>query len=202
VTAEPAWSAGDRALLDRLLAETRVQTTPPGPSGADYLATVSEAFAQWLSSKVERLGGLLNIPAVVLYVVAWTVLALVVIVLVLSAVRIFRRRRPRPPAASPVIGEALVQPSARHDAWAQELERRLKGADPRAALEALWWWLARALQGSEAEPSWTTRELLSRAGRADLTAEGRVLDRLLYGAQPPAMTEVRNLAGRLQRAVP
>jgi hypothetical protein len=202
VTAEQAWSTGDRALLERLLAETRVQTSPPGPSGTDYLTTVAEAFAQWLASRIELLGGLLHIPPVLLYGVAWSLLALITIVLALAVVRIVRTRRRRTVARTPAqAGEALPQPATRPEAWAQELERRLKGADPRAALEALWWWLARALKGTEAEASWTTRELLTRAGRADLLAEGRVLDRLLYGAQPPQMTEVRGLAGRLQRAL-
>lgn len=198
---EADWSAGDRALLERLLADTRVQTTQPGPSAADYLATLAEAVARWLGDKVELLGGLLQIPPVLLYGAAWTLLALVIVVLSLTVVRIVRRRRQAPAAASPVLGEALPLPATRPEAWAQELERRLQGADPRAALEALWWWLARALKGTEAEPSWTTRELLQRAGRADLSAEGRVLDRLLYGAAPPAMTEVRGLASRLQRSL-
>ena len=193
------WSTGDRGLLERLLAESRVQTTPPGPSATDYLTTVAEAFAQWLASKIELLGGLLHIPPVLLYGVAWSLLALITILLALAVLRLVRTRRPRTIPGTPESGEPLPQPAARPEAWALELERRLKGADARAALEALWWWLARALKGTEAEPSWTTRELLTRAGRADLLAEGRVLDRLLYGAQPPVMTEVRGLASRLQR---
>ena len=200
--AEGPWGEGDRALLERLIADTRVQTTPPGPSAVDYLATLLEAAARWLGAKIERLGSLLHIPPVLLYGAAWVLLALVLVALALAALRIFRhRRRQAPTAATAHLGESVPLPATRPEAWAQELERRLEGADARAALEALWWWLARALKGKEAEPSWTTRELLQRAGRPDLSAEGRVLDRLLYGAAPPAMNDVRGLFSRLQRAL-
>jgi len=202
VTSDPAWGTGDRALLVRLLAETRADTGAAGGSWTEYLQALAEAIADRLSRMLSPLGTMLHVPPMILSAMAWTILALVAAVLVLAAVRLVtsRRRRRAAPSSTPA-GEALAAPPIAPDVWALELQRRLEGADPRAALEALWWWLARRLKGREAEPSWTTRELLRLAGRSDLAAEGRVLDRLLYGAAAPAMTEVRGLALRLRRAL-
>lgn len=199
-------AAGDRALLERVLRETRADTTPPTASGRDYLAALAEAFARWVARELGVLGPLLHVPASVLYAVAWTLLAVVAAVLAVAATRLVTRLVTRRgarvvPAAAPP-GEALTGPPLATDAWAQELERRLQGADPRAALQALWWWLARRLKGAAAEPSWTTRELLLTAGRTDLQAEGRVLDRLLYAAGTPSMADIRGLALRLRRELP
>ena len=82
--------------------------------------------------------------------------------------------------------------------WKAELDRHLARGDVTAALEALWWWLACGLLPRDVDPSWTTRELISHAGRWDLTAWVRRLDRMIYGAEPPAVDEVRRFWGDLR----
>ena len=86
--------------------------------------------------------------------------------------------------------------------WEGELERRLARGDVPAALEALWWWLAGRLEAPAAEASWTTRELVVRAGRRDLLRLVMPLDRLLYGAGQPSEGEVRGLFASLRGALP
>ena len=70
-----------------------------------------------------------------------------------------------------------------------------------ASTEALWWWLAGVLVGDRAEASWTSRELVARAGRRDLLADVRRLDRLMYGAGRRRIEDVRDLWRALRTAV-
>jgi hypothetical protein len=48
------------------------------------------------------------------------------------------------------------------------------------------------------DPSWTTRELVSRAKRSELTPVARDLDRLAYGRAAPGVRDVRALAAALE----
>jgi len=69
------------------------------------------------------------------------------------------------------------------------------------ALEALWWWLARTLTGGEAEPDWTSRDLVARSGREDLRELARRLDAFTYGPRPPQVSELRGLVGRFEESL-
>ncbi|MCP4657846.1 MAG: hypothetical protein GY856_20760, partial [bacterium] len=105
--------------------------------------------------------------------------------------------------ASPI---RVLPPTERSDGrsqerWEAELGRHLAGGDVTAALEALWWWLACGLLPRDVDPSWTTRELISHAGRWDLAAWVRRLDRMIYGAEPPAVDEVRRFWGDLREVL-
>ena len=86
-------------------------------------------------------------------------------------------------------------------AWRFELERRLAEQQLPEALRAAWWWLARSLAGTRAQPTWTGRELLRWSRREDLREIVRQLDRLTYGPRPPVAEEVRQLAARLEAAL-
>ncbi len=81
------------------------------------------------------------------------------------------------------------------------MRRRLEAGDVSAAVEALWWWLASGLVADRAEPSWTSRELVARAGRQDLLADVRRLDRMMYGAARPSADDVSRLWSDLREAV-
>jgi hypothetical protein len=85
--------------------------------------------------------------------------------------------------------------------WAAEAQARLARGDVRGALEAAWWWLATALSAT-VDPTATTRELVTGAGRSDLVPLARRMDALTYGAAPPTVADVRDLLKRVEGAVP
>lgn len=192
--------SGDRALLERVLIETRARTDMPGPAWSDYLRSAAGAFADWLADTLRPLSALLHVAPGILQALAWLILACAAAVLVLLLARVAARWR-RPTSATLPAAVELVTPTWPAESWAKELERRLAAGRARAALEALWWWLARSLAGPTVESSWTTRELLRSARRNDLGALGRALDRQLYGAGEPALQDVRVLAARVRAAL-
>jgi hypothetical protein len=51
------------------------------------------------------------------------------------------------------------------------------------------------------DPSWTSRELLVRAGRPDLGPWAAALDRMTYGPRRPAAGDLRELVDALESAV-
>jgi hypothetical protein len=86
-------------------------------------------------------------------------------------------------------------------AWRAELERRLAAGHIAEALEALWWWLARSVAASQAEPAWTSRDLVARSRREDLRDLVRRLDAFTYGPRRPAVEDLRRLVGGLEEAL-
>ena len=66
------------------------------------------------------------------------------------------------------------------------------------ALEAAWWWLARAVAGPRAEPTWTSRDLVRFARRDDLAEPVRRLDAMAFGPERPSADDLRRLVGRLE----
>ena len=146
----------------------------------------------YLRPRFARLFGRLTEPILKL------LLALSAAALLVFAVRRWRRRAP--PPATPVRRLDDEAPTAA-PSWEAELRRNLLKGDAAAAAEALWWWLASLLVGERAEPSWTSRELISRAGRRDLTPGVRRLDRLIYGAGDPRAEDVDRLWNDLREAV-
>jgi hypothetical protein len=194
----------DPELVRRVLRETGVdQTVPPAP-WSGYVETLGEAFSNWLSV---RFRGGRELVVVVRAIAPWAaailllvVVALVIAVLVLALRGRRRRVRREPPAPVAMAPAALPRRRDRLGWWA-ELERRLAAGDVALALEALWWWFACSIATLRVDPSWTSGELLERFGRLDLRAQGRALDRMIYGAARPRVDEIeafkQGLAGLL-----
>ena len=193
----------DRALLERVLASSHVQRTPVPPDSSylgELFRAVQEAVLGALLAGAERL----HVPPWLLWGIAAVLavfLALLIARLVLSRVRSRRTgvQRERTIAEAP-------PPAAPRDAaaWRAELERRLAEGRIPDALEALWWWLARSLAGAEAEPDWTSRDLVAHAparAREGLRELVRRLDAFTYGPRPPGVEELRGLLGRFEETL-
>jgi hypothetical protein len=137
--------------------------------------------------------------------VVWLALALaaaavaVGLVAVLRTPRRRRRRRGEPAAVPAAPDRDAVPPQVDAAGWRAEVERRLAAGSVAGALEAVWWWLARAVAGDEADPSWTGRELVRRARRPELRNPVARLDAMTYGPGRPAPAAVRELAAALDR---
>ncbi len=130
-------------------------------------------------------------------------LALLAVVLFVFLMRFIAERwRHHEPATPDAIQhlDARDEESVAMD-WEGELKRHLETGDVAAATQALWWWLAGRLAADRAEPSWTSRELVVRAGRHDLLTDVRRLDRMIYGLRRPSPGELRRLWGDLREVV-
>ena len=201
----PARTA-DHALLRRLIEQERIAGTSPGPDWSDYPVNLAraalEALERLLSPLKNVLGGLglsmTTVATVLLVLLAATVVALATI----GVMRLLRRRRRFADAESPVGSAEPLPPSPRDpDAWRALLEERLRSGGIAEALEAAWWWLAASVSRGPVDASWTSRELLVRAGRPDLGRWAAVLDRMTYGPQRPEAEDVRGLVDALEAAV-
>lgn len=204
----PAPAPADREELRAIVVRHDVATAPERPGLAGYLRDLGHAGLDWLARGLDRLApgflarlaGVALLAAQVFFVAALALLAALGIRALYDFVR---RRRALASRAPPVVPAAgLPAPSAgrSRDEWAAELRRRLAAADVAAACEALWWWLARTLVPGTVEPSWTSRELLARAGRRDLGPRVLRLDRMIYGAVPPSVDDVRRLWSDFEEA--
>lgn len=200
--------AGNRELLESILADGAIQQAPPEPGISDYLGHVASemvsAIGDWLS---RMFGGTFDFSGLV-GALGWVVpLARGVLVLLALALLLWLARavwrRWRGPEATPAGVEVApldVAGLAGRD-WDAELESRLATGDGRGSLEALWFWLAQRL-GAEVEAArFTTRELLRAAGRNDLRRPGRELDRLLYAPERPTLDAIRAVRGELRTAL-
>lgn len=190
-------AAADRALMERVLAQSGVDRAPVPPE-TSYFGELSGAAQQAILDALLRGSRMLKLPRSVLEWIAAALAALAVL-LILRAL-LPRLRRKREGAGSAVaLGAAPAAWNAA--AWRAELERRLAAGRVAEALEALWWWLARTVAGERAEPDWTSRDLVTRAGREDLRELVRRLDAFTYGPHRPAAEDLRRLVGRLEEAV-
>jgi hypothetical protein len=199
----PGWAEADGEALRRAL-EAAGPSELPGPSFGDYLLDLGAWVRDLLLDAVGR-----ALPAadwslaerVALYGVVGAAVVATLAVLAF-AVRRLRQRRALPVAAAAV---APPLPEATADAawWGSELARRLEGGALRAALEALWWWVARRLDPPGLDPSWTTGELLGRsAGAGSLREPLRRLERLQWGTAEPRRSDVEALVRTLREALP
>jgi hypothetical protein len=198
----------DRALLGRVLAGSRVERRPEPPD-ASYLRDLAASLYTAMAKLIERATGRLGLPGWLLSGIA-VALAAVVVALLARAWWV-RRRRARGSGSgmeAAAADEAAVGGGRAGEgelldaaAWRFELERRLAEQQLPEALRAAWWWLARSLAGTRAQPTWTGRELLRWSRREDLRELVRQLDRLTYGPRPPVTEEVRQLAARLEAAL-
>ncbi|MDA8017718.1 MAG: hypothetical protein MPN21_09745 [Thermoanaerobaculia bacterium] len=132
------------------------------------------------------------LSAVLLALVGWLLFVLL---------RRFLARRGEQQNDGRVLVDSPRRPTTASHDWAEELRLRLERGDVAAALEALWWWLAAQVGVPNADPSWTSRELLIHAGRGDLRRPVRSLDHMIYGPVPPRAVEVGELWQRLQPLV-
>lgn len=187
----------DRALVERALAESGAERTPVPPESS-YLGEVARAAQQELTELLLRGSEMLLLPAWALVAIALTAAGLAVLLVARALLPGLRDRRTRSEVGTVAALERA--PAAARDAaaWRAELERRLAEDRVAEALEAAWWWLARSLAGEKAEPDWTSRDLVARAGREDLLDLVRWLDIWAYGPRLPAAAELRGLVGRLE----
>ncbi|HEX4953945.1 MAG TPA: hypothetical protein VF017_11195 [Thermoanaerobaculia bacterium] len=190
----------DRELLERLYAETGADRDPAVPGWletiSDLVRRLGDAFNRWLVGGLDRLGWS---GQGVLWLV-WGLGAVLALIALVLLVRGWRRRLPQrrrsQEASSVTLAEAADRRHRDAPGWWREVEARLTAGDVEGALGAGWWWLATRL-GTEAEPSWTTRELVRRAGRPELLPVVRPFDAFTYGARRPRVEEVRGLLERL-----
>jgi hypothetical protein len=194
-------ATADRALLERLLRESGVDRSAPSASVLEYLAQLLQAVLAWLGDHARPLAWVVSSDAAKLLL--WAMVTSIFVALALFVARLLAGRTRGTPAPLPGR-EAATHPRAPERdrlEWRREVDARLLRGDVAAALEALWWWLARALSGPGAEASWTSRELLARAGRGDLRPLTNTLDRMAYGAGVRSADEVRRLLERLEASL-
>lgn len=202
---EPA--EADRAALQEVVDGAGVATAPGAPGWSSYLKDLGVAFVLFLAQLFEGFNPKLGLTAAA--VAATVARVLLVLAGVLLAALLVRWLRHRFRGAAKAVRNVRTLPETdpaeertlSADEWAARLEGHLAAGDVAAACQALWWWLARSLLRSPVEASWTSRELLSHAGRDDLTRSVRILDRLIYGAAKPGPDEVHRLWGELREVL-
>jgi hypothetical protein len=195
----------DLDVLQRVLHESGVDQTVAGPSFSAYAYALLEAFAAWLERRLPSLQGLRGLPTTLgpAFGVAAIAVVVIALVIVVRATVQARRRAVRPARASVrTIPAATPAPERDREGWRREIERGLAVGDLGAALEALWWWFARALTTARVDPTWTSRELLAQAGRLELAGLALALDRLLYGAARPRPADIHVFLRRAEEALP
>lgn len=194
-------AAADRAVLDRVLAGSGVETAP-APPDSSYFGELFGAARQALLDALLAGGRMLNLPRPVVYGIVIALLGLAVLLLlrmVLARVRASASRNQEAGSVAAAEGPAAAPRDAA--GWRAELERRLAEGRIPEALEAAWWWLARSVAGEKAEPDWTSRDLLARARRRELTPLVRRLDAFIYGQRRPEAEELRALVGRMEETL-
>jgi hypothetical protein len=194
---------GDVELLSRIVAESRVETRAQPQGATDYLAQAAERLVGWLVSLLRPLGRYTASMGPYLAVAARALALLAAALLLYLFVRLLTRKRRGGDAADE---SSLLEGASRSSVplwdsaeWRRELLARLERADVQGSLEALWWWLARSVEGLRVDDSWTSRDLLARARRPGLTPPVRRLERMMYGSRRPSVEEVRELLRSLEQ---
>jgi hypothetical protein len=190
----------DQQLMRRVLEEQGVAQALPAPSWSEYLLHLARTAVDALLEPFFR-----NVPVAGLargmLVLAVAIAGLALIALIVRALRLRRRGKLEPAPAAAVVAVEAAARALGPAAWRSRLDAHLGSGDVAAALDALWWWLATSVAREPVDPSWTTRELLARAGRGDLSGFSIGLDRLAYAASRPQAADVRAFAERLQAAL-
>jgi hypothetical protein len=193
----------DVELVEKVLRESGADPRVQAQGWSGYPVAVVERGLQALSG-VQAPRALRALPRVLGPAAAGVVGVVLLVLLLLFARFLYRRwrARRRAEAAAPAATAALRAPVRRDaSAWRAEIERLLAAGDVPGALEALWWWFASRVTDGDVDPSWTSRELLTRCDRLDLAPLGHALDRLLYGARRPDGAEVRLFLRRGEEAL-
>ena len=196
-----AWRSADPAVLERIIEESEVETGLPRPGAWRYFQDTLETAFFWLTERLKRFsfppGWESALRTAAIFAVTLAVLLLSFILGRYVIRRLKRKANAR--QGDVLVGERAAAPrKTDRDEWRRELEKRLAGSDGRRALEAVWWWLASSILGAAVDPSWTNRELLSRAGRPDLSSHARQLDRMRYGTTLPSVEEVKRFVATLE----
>ncbi|MGH9380242.1 MAG: hypothetical protein ACRD2Z_06485 [Thermoanaerobaculia bacterium] len=193
-----AQEASDAELVERVLAETRVEERPARPSLGDYLRHV---FVSSLATPTARssVGLLERVLGIGLRVLAG--LAGVAVLWLLWIVLRSRRGRAPAPAADPawVIDVPAVAAKSAAE-WRDEIEACLAAADLAGALKASWWWIATIAAEEDAQSSWTTDDAARFARHPGVRALLCRLDRMAFGLVRPDGEQIRSIlndAGRL-----
>ncbi len=176
------------------------------PPESSYLAEIGRAVQEALVQAMVRGARMLHLSKGTFFVLA---VAVALLALGLIARALLPRLRRRPAALERGALESSPAPAVvALDAagWRAELDRRLAEGRIPDSLEALWWWLARTLAGPEAEPDWTSRDLIARTRRNPLQGDQlrdlvRRLDLLTYGPLTPGVEDLRGLLGRLEETL-
>ncbi len=204
---EAPWTAvaADRELLNQVARDGELRGGSAMPGLAHYLRDLLYAFFKPLAEWMEAVGGPMGGLFAWFAGGGWRILALLVLSLVVTLIglQVLRRwrRRAAAPAAEGVVEQTGQSSVAEIEAWEARLESRLERGETRAALEAMWWSLATRLVGRDADPAWTSRELVERAGRRDLLPSVRRLDRMVWGSELPVIEDVRQLWHRVREVV-
>jgi hypothetical protein len=192
-------AAADRAVVQRVLAESRVDRVPVPPE-ASYLGELYRAAQGAVFAAIARGSRLLRLPRWVLQTAAIVLAAGAVLLFLLRLIRPRLRRGGTRETGAVAAGDP--RPAAWDaDAWRAELERCLAAGQLPEALKALWWWLARSVAGSQAEPDWTSRDLVAHSRRQDLRDLVRSLDLFTYGPRQPEIAELRGLKDRFEEVL-
>jgi len=197
----------DRELLEQILRESGVGREVSEASWGSYIAHLAERIAggvfRWTMSGVSALldaSGFWGWVIWALLALAGAALVVWLLRFVLDAFRAGRRRAVTEPEDLALEAGARAHAVAAA-AWRRRLAEHLAAGRIPEALEAVWWWLARSIAAERADPAWTSRELVARAGRPELAPAVATLDVLLYGPRRPAVPEVEafvhTLEGRL-----
>lgn len=193
-----AYHPADPGMVRQILGQTGVATKPDGPTLTSYLGALIEALVRWISGRPGLASG-------ILYAALAIAIGTVAFALTLAVLSIIRRVRfggTRGPSAPQLRGIEIPEdasPMRDRFAWKAEIEARLSRGDIAGALEALWWWLASSLPlESDADASWTTRELLVKARRRELLNLGGTLDVLMYGPRTPLPEDVTTCLTRFE----
>jgi hypothetical protein len=197
--------SADHALLREIIQQERLAHARPDPDWWGWLVELVRAALERLPDvflparrALQSLGLSMDTVATLLLAL---LAALIVAVATIAALRLLRRGTPAPLPRDAMAAEALAAEPREKGAWRASLEAHLREGRMAEALEAVWWWLAASVSRGPVDPSWTSRELLARAGRLDLRPWASLLDRMTYGPQRPAVAEVRHLVDALEGAV-
>lgn len=198
----PAPGRADLGVLHEVLTRTRVVRAPAGPHLGSYIQALAGALARWISRAFRMRPDLSGDIALAVDVAALGLLAAALSALAIGLWRRLAPRRTPPAAALSSEWQTVDRPaSARWDRsrWRRRIDERLSSGDIAGALEAVWWWFATSLDlEGVIDASWTTRELLRRAGRPELSRAAAALDVLMYGRRAPSPAEVVSCMGRLE----
>ena len=183
----------DRALLERILRESHVDTRVEPPSWGEWLGDAVVGLLDRLALGVGHT--LPGLPPGMAALVGWALVALLAAAVALIVARsLHSRARARPRAAAPVAAvESAPQPPAAGVDWRSLARRRLGAGDAEGALAAAWWWFATSICRGPIDAAWTTREVLERSRRRDLEPLGRALDVWMYGQRRPGASDVAAL---------